>query len=84
MSAFFNPDEHLAEIFEAAVKLAPMCTSGIDWSNSWVRAGELNDYEKVTDRAWMVGKAFVERYHKEVEDASVRAAEIERKAPAHG
>jgi hypothetical protein len=80
MSAF-NPDEHLAEIFDVAIKVAPMCTNGIDFSN---RGGESryshdgkSDMEIVADRAWEVGEAFVAKYHAELEAVSERHAKAE-------
>lgn len=83
MSAEFNRDEHLAEIFDAAVRLAPMCTNGIDFSNdgSFQHNGK-KDVEMIADRAWDAGEAFVARYHKEVEAASARAAAEDRRQVA--
>lgn len=81
MSAAFNPDDHLAEIFDAAVKLAPACTTGIDFTNYRSLPGQPSDCEKVADRSWEAGTAFVRKYHREVDAAGVRAAAEEaRKA----
>lgn len=84
MSASFNADDHLAEIFDAMIRLAPMCTTGIDFSNDgrFQHQGK-TDVQNVADRAWNAGVAFVEKYHAEVEAAGVRAAEEERKAEAY-
>ena len=86
MSAFFNADEHLGDIQEAALRLAPICTNGIDFSNTggesrYAHEGK-SDAELVADRAWAVGLAFVENYYRKVEEAGVRAAEAERKNEA--
>jgi len=78
VSAAFNPDDHLAEIFDAAVKLAPMCTTGIDFTNDdRFHHGGKTDVQNVADRAWSAGVAFVEKYHAEVDAAGVRAREAE-------
>jgi hypothetical protein len=83
MSAEFNRDEHLAEIFDAAVRLAPMCTNGIDFSNDGrFQHGGKSDVERVADRAWEAGQAFVAKYHAEVEAAGVRFANEEKRAGA--
>lgn len=73
MSAFFDSDQHLADIHEAALKLAPMCSSGIDFTSP-------ADSARVASRAWELGSAFVEQYYQKVEDASVRQAEAEARA----
>jgi hypothetical protein len=82
MSAFFNADEHLADIQEAALRLAPICTNGIDFSNSggesrYAHEGK-SDAELVADRAWALGVAFVENYYRKVEEAGVRAEAHEK------
>ncbi len=83
MSAAFDADEHLPEILETAIRLAPMCTNGIDFSNTGGESryghGGKSDMQTVIDRAWEAGKAMVEKYHAEVEAAGVRAAVEERR-----
>jgi hypothetical protein len=86
MSAFFNADEHLGDIHEAAVKLAPLCTNGVDWSNSggesrYGHAGK-SDVQIVAERAWDLGSAFVEQYYRKIEEAGVRAAAHELRLEA--
>ena len=84
MSAFFNADDHIGDIQEAALKLAPMCTSGIDFSNQggesrYGHAGK-SDFDIVAERSWQLGSAFVEQYYRKIEEAGVRqTAEEERK-----
>lgn len=80
MSAEFDEGEHIAEIYEAALKLAPSCTTGIDFTNYRRVGNEPTDCEKLADRAWEAGTAFVKKYHAEVEKASVKAAEEARRA----
>lgn len=81
MSASFNADDHLVEIFEAAIKLAPMCTNGIDFSNDGrFHHGGKKDVDLVADRAWDAGSAFVSKYHAEIEAAGVRAVEDQKHA----
>lgn len=77
MSAEFNQDEHLAEIFDAMLRVLPACTNGVDFSNTGGEGrfshGGKSDSQIVTDRAWDLGKACVAKYHAEVEAASARA-----------
>jgi hypothetical protein len=79
MSAFFNPDEHIGDIQEAALRLAPICTNGVDFSN---QGGEgrfghqgKSDSQIVAERAWQLGEAFVEQYYRKIEEAGVREQE---------
>lgn len=84
MSAEFNADDHLAEILDAAIKLAPCCTTGVDFSNTGGEGryshGGQSDSQKVIDRAWQLGKDMIAKYHAEVEAAGTRAAADRLKA----
>jgi hypothetical protein len=87
MSAFFNADEHLGDIQEAALRLAPICTNGIDWSNQggesrYAQSGK-SDVEVVAERAWNLGAAFVEQYYQKVEEASARETSDKAKVKRH-
>jgi aminoglycoside phosphotransferase family enzyme len=67
MSAFFDADQHLGDIHEAALKLAPICTGFIDYTSP-------EHHKMVAERAWKLGETFVEQYYRKVEEASERAA----------
>jgi hypothetical protein len=83
MSAFFDIDNHLGEIHEAALRLAPLVTSGVDFSNTRSGPGSPSDTERVAQRAWDLAIAFIEQYHRKVDEAGEREEKKPKREKIH-